>query len=269
MADEHSLARYRRWYRELLRFYSRPYRERFAESMEQTFSDLCRERAKAGKGLGRFVLWLFVETSAGIVRDNGTSIMMQTNIVRIAIVAGLILLIPLWGNHYVEGWNWSPLDFVFAGVLLFGTGVTYDLIARRGGTTAYRVAVGISCATGLVLVWINAAVGIIGDGSVNLMYFGVLAVGAIGAIIANLEPRGMSRALVATAVAQALVPLIALTWVPTINFSPGVLPVFGLNAVFVALWLVAALLFRHAGSCWPKSRGEEHTRGASRIGIAE
>ena len=54
MADEHAIARYRHWYRKLLRFYSRPYRERFAESMEQTFNDLCRERARSGKGIGRF-----------------------------------------------------------------------------------------------------------------------------------------------------------------------------------------------------------------------
>jgi hypothetical protein len=69
MADEQDIARYRRWYRKLLRFYSRAYRERFAESMEQTFNDLCRERAKAGDGVFGFVLWTFVETSAAIVRE--------------------------------------------------------------------------------------------------------------------------------------------------------------------------------------------------------
>jgi hypothetical protein len=74
MADEHAIARYRRLYRKLLRFHSRPYRDRFGESMEQTFNDLCRERASAGKGLLGFVLWMFVETSAGIIREKATSI---------------------------------------------------------------------------------------------------------------------------------------------------------------------------------------------------
>ena len=160
MADEHAIARYRRWYRKLLRFYSRPYRERFAESMEQTFNDLCRERAEAGKGLRGFVLWMFVETSAGIIRENGRVIMMQNkNIIRIAIVTACILLVPLLAEA-VHGMDWP--DFVFAGALLFGTGLTYELVARKGGTIAYRVAVGIACATGFVLVFINAAVGIIG-----------------------------------------------------------------------------------------------------------
>jgi hypothetical protein len=69
MADEHAIARYRHWYRKLLRLYSRPHRERFGQSMEQTFNDLCRERAKAGEGLGGLVFWMFVETSAGILRE--------------------------------------------------------------------------------------------------------------------------------------------------------------------------------------------------------
>jgi hypothetical protein len=146
-----------------------------------------------------------------------------------------------------DEWNWTPLDFVFAGLILFGTGLTYELVARKGGTIAYRAAVGIACAAGLVLVWINAAVGIIGDEDLaNAMYFGVLVVGFIGAFMARFEPRGMSRTLFAMAVAQTLVPLVALTWIPEERFAPGVLPVMGLNAVFVALWVVSALLFRHA-----------------------
>jgi hypothetical protein len=77
MADEHAIARYRHWYRKLLRLYPRPYRERFGEGMEQTFNDLFRERAEAEQGLFAFALWVFVETSAGIIRENVTLIMMQ------------------------------------------------------------------------------------------------------------------------------------------------------------------------------------------------
>jgi len=72
MAYEHAIARYRRWYRKLLRLYSRPHRERFGDGMEQTFNDLCRERAETGRGLIGFALWMLIETSAGIVRDNAT-----------------------------------------------------------------------------------------------------------------------------------------------------------------------------------------------------
>jgi len=34
---------------------------------------------------------------------------------------------------------------------------------------------------------------------------------------------------------------------PNPPFDPGIAPVLGLNAVFAALWLVSALLFRRAG----------------------
>jgi hypothetical protein len=43
MADQHTIERYQRWYRKLLSLYSKPHRERFAESMEQPFHDLCRD----------------------------------------------------------------------------------------------------------------------------------------------------------------------------------------------------------------------------------
>jgi hypothetical protein len=74
MRHERAIARYRRWYRELLRLHPKPYRERFGESMEQTFNDLCRERAETNNGLFGFVLWMFAETFAGIVKENATNI---------------------------------------------------------------------------------------------------------------------------------------------------------------------------------------------------
>jgi hypothetical protein len=282
MADEHAIARYRHWYRKLLRLYSTSFREHFAESMEQTFSDLCRERAAAGKGLVGFVLWVFIETSAGIMKENGKSIVIHhKSMLRIALVTGCILLVPLLGNLFM-GWNWPPIAFAIWGAVLFGTGLTYELVASKGGTTAYRVAVGVACATGFILFWMNAAVGIIGDGPVNLLYLGVFAVGLAGALIARFQPRGMALALVATAVAQMLVPVIALViwkagWQdllidpnsPHPPFDPGIAPVFGLNAVFATLWVVSALLFRSAGNPWPKIRGEERGRGASPKVVAD
>ena len=137
MADERTIARYRRWYRKLLRFYSRPYRERFTEGMEQTFNDICRERAAAGKGLLAYVLWMFVETSAGIIRENATIIMQNKNILRVAIGTGLILLIPLVLT-LLGSWHWRPSAFIFFFVLIFGAGLTYELVAKRMSNKAYR-----------------------------------------------------------------------------------------------------------------------------------
>lgn len=246
MPPKDSLARYRRWYRQLLRLYPRAFRERFAEGMEQTFHDLCRERASAGQSLFGFALRTFFETSAGIVKENSSHFITQhKNICRIAIGTGLVLLIPLVAMLVSDEWNWDPFDFLFMGALLFGTGLTYELVAPRGGTFAYRAAVAIACATGLFIIWVNAAVGIIGDEELaNAMFFGVIVMGFLGACRARFHPRGMARTLLWTAAAQTLVPLIALTWVPEADFAPGVVPVMRLNMVFAVLWIISALLFR-------------------------
>ena len=112
---------------------------------------------------------------------------------------------------------------------------------------AYRAAVGVALAAAFMLVWLSLGVGIIGaDGDpANLMYFGVLAVGIIGAIIARFRPRGMNRALFAMALAQALVAVIALIFGLGYPWSPP-LEILVLNGFFVALFVGSALLFRHA-----------------------
>jgi len=113
---------------------------------------------------------------------------------------------------------------------------------------AYRVAVGVALAAAFMLVWLSLGVGIIGaDGDpANLMYFGVLAVGIIGAIIARFRPRGMDRALFAMALAQASVAVIALIFGLGLPWSPPV-EILALNGFFVALFVGSALLFRYAG----------------------
>ena len=60
----------RRLYKKLLTLYPRGFRERLGESMEQTFDDLCQERKpQAGYRWSGFVLWIFVETALGILRE--------------------------------------------------------------------------------------------------------------------------------------------------------------------------------------------------------
>ncbi|NUM25256.1 MAG: hypothetical protein HUU49_01360 [Candidatus Buchananbacteria bacterium] len=143
--------------------------------------------------------------------------------------------------------NWSLFDFILMGGLMFGAALAYELITKQANTPTFKTAVAIALATAFLLVWINGAVGIIGseNNPANLLYFGVLAVGFIGTIIARLKPRKMSFVLFATALTQALVPVIALTiWQPA--FSPGVIAVFVLNAFFVLLFIVSGLLFKHA-----------------------
>jgi hypothetical protein len=104
-----------------------------------------------------------------------------------------------------------------------------------------------------MLVWVSLGVGIIGkDGDpANLMYFGVLAVGIIGALVARLQPDGMARALVATALAQALVAAIALIARLGLPWS-GPAEILALNGFFIALFAGSAWLFRRAARGRPE-----------------
>ncbi len=74
------------------------------------------------------------------------------------------------------------------------------------------------------------------------MYIGVLTVGIIGTIIARFQPRGMARALFATALAQALVAVIAL--IAGMHRAPY--SSVGEILFFVAPFLGSAWLFRDA-----------------------
>ena len=118
-------------------------------------------------------------------------------------VAGLGLLLPLAAMQVTDEVNWGAGDFAVAGALVLGVGVTYELAARATGNGAYRAAVAVALAAAFILVWISLAVGVIGSEGdpANLMYGGVLAVGIVGAVLARGRPRGMARALLATALA--------------------------------------------------------------------
>lgn len=162
---------------------------------------------------------------------------------RIAIwgTAALLLLLPLIAMQFTDEVDWTAFDFILIGAMLIAACGAYEIATRLSGSSSYRAAVGIAIVTGFLLVWINLAVGIIGDerNPANLMFVGVLVIGMIGAAIAFFEPRGMANALVVMAIAQALVGAVVL--VRGLGYEAALL-----SGCFVAAWLVSAGLFRKA-----------------------
>ncbi len=174
--------------------------------------------------------------------------MYSKSILRAALVTALILLIPLIAMQFTSEVNWSAGDFVFMGVLLFGTGLAWELISKKSGKPAYRLAVALAVLASFLLIWVNAAVGIIGeDNPANLLYLAVVAIAFFGATASKFEARKSSYAMFAAAAAQALVPVIALVFWNS-DFSPGVMQVFALNGFFVMLWIASGLLLRRAAA---------------------
>ena len=122
--------------------------------------------------------------------------------------------------------------------------------------TTYRYALALAAMASFMLIWVSMSVGLIGaDGDpVNVMYFGVIAIGGIGALVSRRQPHGMARTLVAMAIGQTIVAAIALfgglgrTW-------SGPLEILLSNAFFVGLFVCSAWLFHRAAASLAK--GEE------------
>ncbi|HEY9481208.1 MAG TPA: hypothetical protein VIR98_03210 [Candidatus Paceibacterota bacterium] len=172
--------------------------------------------------------------------------MPMKHIIRPVIITALILLIPLFVNHRVEGWNWTGSDFAFAAVILFGFSLAYELIARKGGSMAYKAAVGVAVFAAFILTWGNLAVGFIGeDNPANLFYFAIPLIGLVGASLSRFQPRGMAKTLFVMAAVQMIIPAVAYV-VFRPDFAPGVIGVFGLSIAFALLFVGSAVLFQHA-----------------------
>lgn len=131
--------------------------------------------------------------------------------------------------------------------LLIIIGTLGFIITRLPRNKTYRLAFGLAFLAAMFLLWVNLAVGIIGEpeNTANLMYVGVLAVGAIGAFIARFKPHGMSRALFAMAIAQVLVAVITVLAGLGAPVTP-VLSLLILNGILFAFWVGSAWLFRKA-----------------------
>lgn len=88
--------------------------------------------------------------------------MQNKRLVWIFATVGVLLSLPLIAMQFTNEVNWSPADFIVAGVLLVGTGLFCELVMRKVKTTRKRVIlIGVVLLV-LLLVWIELAVGIFG-----------------------------------------------------------------------------------------------------------
>lgn len=232
--------------------------------MARCFRDQCREELEDGGGPGLAALWartlpelIYTALKERVSMPNRNT---YRSVAGFALATAFILLVPLLAMLFTGEVAWDLADFVFAGVLIFGTGLTYVLAARKAGNIAYRAAVGVALAAAFILIWATGAVGVIGseDNPANLMYGGVLAVGIAGALIVRFEPQGMARTMVATAVVQGLVAVIAV--IAGLVDSPlnGLVEILIINGFFVTLFVGSGLLFRYAArGQTPAGAGQE------------
>ena len=127
-------------------------------------------------------------------------------------------------------------------------------MTSQSARVAYFGGVAVATATAFAEVWMNLAVGIVGDtdNAQNQGFFGVVAAAAACAFVARLSPDGMARAMLATAGVQALLGVMVATAPITARVEPmGALGVALLSSAFTALWLAAAALFQRSARLDP------------------
>ncbi|MGE5394886.1 MAG: hypothetical protein ACM3P1_09080 [Candidatus Saccharibacteria bacterium] len=74
----------------------------------------------------------------------------------------LLLLIPFVAMQFTNEVEWTLSDFIAAGILLLGTGLLFELVMRKVTKPRHRIILCTVILFGLLLVWIELAVGIFG-----------------------------------------------------------------------------------------------------------
>lgn len=161
--------------------------------------------------------------------------------------AGLILLLPLAAMQFSTEVNWSAFDFVVAAIMLGALVGAFELVVRLSGSMPYRAAVVVAAGATFLMVWIQGAVGLVGSENdlFNLLFLAPLLVGATGCFIAGFKAGGMSRALAAMAVIQA------------ITLAIGYAVTRDADAFLIAFWVFAWAL-----SAWLFSRADRRPEAA-------
>ena len=160
--------------------------------------------------------------------------------------AGVLLLAPWVAMQFTYEVAWTGSDFIIFGAMLLAASVAFEMATRVARVPSHLLASLIAIGAAFLLLWANLAVGIVDEPEhpANLMFLGVLAMGAVGSGLVRLRARGMAYVLAVMAVVQAIAGGIAIrmdTQEPTAF-------VLGFTGLYMVAWLTSALLFRKAAN---------------------
>ncbi|HEY0012674.1 MAG TPA: hypothetical protein VGB79_07450 [Allosphingosinicella sp.] len=118
-----------------------------------------------------------------------------------------LLAVPAVAMRFTGEVNWDAADFLFAAILFGLVGLGIELAVRASTSWAWRAGAGLAIFSCFALVWVNAAVGMIGDedNGYNLWFLGLVPLAIAGAVAARLRAGGMAAAMLAVGAAQVLI----------------------------------------------------------------
>ncbi len=154
MTPERMAALVARWVRRYTRNLPRPVAERRIGEIDADLHDhIAHERAHGTKDR-RIALGIAVRMLRGVAADaswRGEMLarsstpkevmkMSRRSYVRVGLVTAAILMVPLLGMLFSDGTNWGVFDFVFAALLLGGTGLLIESALKRPRNLGFRIA---------------------------------------------------------------------------------------------------------------------------------
>lgn len=96
-----------------------------------------------------------------------------------------LLLTPLVMMRISDQWHWTIGSFVFAGIIIGGVGLLYELAERASGSRAYRVGVAVALVASFLTVWTT----IVRDDGTGMGYFMVILAGVGWRLFRLVSPR--------------------------------------------------------------------------------
>ncbi|MEC9251244.1 MAG: hypothetical protein VX501_11385 [Pseudomonadota bacterium] len=140
--------------------------------------------------------------------------------------------------------NWDALDYMVALALLSASAAAYWIATRPARSVWHHLAVMIGAGGALLLLWMQLAVGLVGDGDhpINQAMGLVLVVSAIGALLSRFRASGMRTTLLVAAGTQMVLGALGFILLPAMYFSD----IFLVTAFFSGLWTASAFLFHLA-----------------------
>jgi hypothetical protein len=112
---------------------------------------------------------------------------------------------------------------------------------------AYRLGVGVAIAASFLTIWTT----IVRDDGNGIGPFMLVMAAAVGSVSAGFRSAGMARTMLGIAVMQASLGGLLATAPSIANTPHGALNILLSSGFFIALWLIAAALFRAAAKTAP------------------
>lgn len=170
-----------------------------------------------------------------------------------------LLMLPLIAMQFTDEVDWDLPDFIIMGTLMGIAGGGIELAMKLSQNIRYRVAAVLAVLAGFVLIWVNLAVGIIGDDDLpmDLPYFVVMMGGLLGAV----GSRFRAAALAVTLYLMVLALVLIAVWVivsGSVAAHTSSIDVIGITGFFSTLFLVPAMLFQQAARDEREQAAQHH-----------